>query len=129
MTLKTKRGVFKEEKAIYADPNLFTFFSIPLIYGQPEHVLNEVDYVVLSQSTAIKYFGERDPRGELLKLNDTTTLKVTGVYEDLPHCTHLDFDLVISNVGTTKPSGVTIRTLDQFVTLSSIIRIFKILKN
>jgi len=96
---KYQQGIFKEEKAAYADPNLFTFFSIPLIYGQADLVLKEANYVVLSQSTAKKYFGERDPRGELLKLNDTTTLKVTGVYEDLPHYTHLDFDLAISNVG------------------------------
>ena len=96
---KNQRGVFKEKKAIYADSNLFTFFSIPLIYGQPSQVLREANYVVLSRSTAIKYFGERNPTGELLKLNDTTTLKVTGVYKDLPHYTHLDFDLVISNVG------------------------------
>ena len=94
-----QQRTFKEEKVAYADSNLFTLFSIPLVYGQPEHVLREANYVVLSRSTAVKYFGKKDPRGELLKLNDTTTLKVSGVYEDLPHYTHLNFQLVISNAG------------------------------
>jgi putative ABC transport system permease protein len=91
--------IFKEERAAYTDPNLFTFFTIPLVYGKPEQVLAEANYVVLSQSTARKYFGEQNPVGELLRLNDTITLKVSGVYEDLPHYSHLNFELVISGAG------------------------------
>ncbi|HEX6222836.1 MAG TPA: ABC transporter permease [Chryseolinea sp.] len=90
---------FKEEKIAYADSNLFSFFSVPLKYGQPENVLNGANFAVLSHSTALKYFGNINPTGELLRLNDTSTLKVTGVYEDLPNYTHLNFDLVISNTG------------------------------
>ena len=96
---KNQQQIFKEEKAAYADSNLFNFFSIPLVYGQPDKVLSEVNFVVLSHSTSLKYFGEIDPTGELLKLNDSTTLKVSGVFEDLPHYSHLDFDFVISNIG------------------------------
>ena len=70
-----------------------------MIYGQPDKVLNGANYVVLSESTAAKYFGKKDPTGELLRLNDSTTLKVSGVFEDLPHYSHLNFELVISNVG------------------------------
>ena len=94
-----QKRVFKEEKIAYADSNLFNFFTIPLVYGQPEQVLNEPNFVILSRTTAVKYFGKNDPTGELLKLNDTTTLKVSGVYEDLPHHTHLNFRMVISNAG------------------------------
>ena len=94
-----RQQAFKEEKVAYSDSNLFSFFSIPLVYGQPEHVLSEANFVVLSESTAVKYFGKKDPTGELLKLNDTTTLKISGVYKNLPHDTHLNFQLVISNVG------------------------------
>ena len=91
--------VFKEENVAYADSNLFNFFSIPLIYGERDEVLNGANFAVLSQSTASKYFGQENPTGAFLRLNDTTTLKVTGVYEDLPNHTHLNFDLVISNLG------------------------------
>ena len=94
---KNEDRIFKEERTVYADPNLFQFFSIPLVYGESTQVLSEPNQVVLSQSTAQKYFGEADPRGELLKLNDTLTLKVSGVFENLPHNSHLALDLVISN--------------------------------
>ena len=101
ITIESKQGqprIFKEENVVYADPNLFTFFTIPLIYGQPDQVLKEANHVVLSRSIAEKYFGKIDPTGELLKMNDSTTLMVSGVYEDLPHYSHLNFQLVISNV-------------------------------
>jgi putative ABC transport system permease protein len=101
ITIDEQKGqsrVFKEEKVAYADPNLFTFFTIPLVYGVPDKVLSGVNYVVLSQSTAEKYFGRKDPMGELIKLNDSTTLKVSGVFEDLPHYSHLNFEIVISSV-------------------------------
>jgi putative ABC transport system permease protein len=91
--------IFKEDKIAYADSNLFSFFSIPLIYGQPDKVLNEARYAVLSETTAKKYFGQTDPTGKLLQLNDSITLKVSGVYKDLPHYSHLNFELVISDVG------------------------------
>jgi putative ABC transport system permease protein len=102
ITIEDQKGlprVFKEEKVAYADPNLFTFFTIPLVYGQPDQVLNGANFVVLSKSIAEKYFGKKDPTGELLKLNDSITLKVSGVYKDLPHNSHLNFELVISNAG------------------------------
>jgi putative ABC transport system permease protein len=89
--------VFKEEHVVYADQNLFSFFSIPLVIGNPDDVLAEAGSVVLSESQAVKYFGNSNPVGELLKLNDTITLKVTGVFKDLPHNTHLNFNTVISN--------------------------------
>ncbi len=99
ITIPSKPGVvFKEEKVVYADSNLFTFFTLPLIYGNPANVLKDAGNVVLSQSTSVKYFGNTDPTGELLKLNDSITLKVSGVYADIPHNSHLIFDMVISNV-------------------------------
>ncbi len=55
--------IFKETKVIYADSNLFDFFSIPLVLGQKDDVLGESDFVVLSQATARKYFGDRNPVG------------------------------------------------------------------
>ncbi len=89
--------VFKEEHIVYADQNLFNFFSIPLVRGSASDVLAEGGSVVLSESQAVKYFDRSNPLGELLKLNDSITLKVTGVFKDLPHNTHLNFNTVISN--------------------------------
>lgn len=89
--------IFKEEHVVYADQNLFNFFSIPLVTGNADNVLAEAGSVVLSESQVARYFDRIDPVGELLKLNDTITLRVTGVFRDLPHNTHLNFNVVISN--------------------------------
>ena len=87
---------FKEENLVYADTNLFQFFSIPLLYGTGEKVLAEPNSIVLSESMAIKHFGETDIVNSMLSLNDTIALKVTGVFEDLPSNSHLAFDAVMS---------------------------------
>ena len=101
--------LFKETKAAYADANLFKFFSIPLLYGEAATVLKDPNSIALSRKTAIRFFGSGNPLGELLVLNGTQSLRVTGVFEDLPNNTHLDFDFVISNVAR----------LDQWNTFSS----------
>lgn len=99
--------IFKEAKSAYADRNLFEFFTIPLIYGDPETVLAGVNFVALSQSAAKKYFGIQNPVSEELSLNDSITLKVTGVFEDFPHNSRLNYDMIISNEGLlTKWSNV-----------------------
>jgi len=60
--------------------------------------LSESHSVVVSKSMARKYFGAREPLGEVLYLNDTIPLRVTGVFEDLPSNTHLVFDMLISSL-------------------------------
>jgi len=102
MSRKKSRGnseAFKENKVAYADRNLFDFFTIPLIEGNKESVLSEPGFVALSKSTAEKYFGDKSPLGEELLLNDSMTLVVTGVYEDMPRQSRLNYDFVISNEG------------------------------
>jgi putative ABC transport system permease protein len=89
--------VYKEQKMVEADSNLFNFFSIPLILGKPSDVLADGNSIVLSERMARKYFGVKDPRNEILILNGKETLKVTGVFENLPHNTHLDFEFVLAN--------------------------------
>lgn len=93
------KDLFKESKMAYADPNLFEFFTIPLIHGAKESVLRMANTVALSQTTAKKYFGTNNPIGEILAVNNTVLLTVSGVFQDLPHNSHLVFDMVASNVG------------------------------
>ena len=99
--------IFKETNLAYADRNVFQFFGIPLISGDAEKVLSGVNYVALSKSTAEKYFDEKDPVGEFLILNDSINLYVNGVFDDLPHGSRLQYDMIISNEGLlTKWSNV-----------------------
>ena len=91
-----EQTAFKEENLAYADPNFFQFFTIPLIKGASETVLKDPHSIVLSESMATKYFGKENPVNSHIVLNDSITLTVSGIFEDLPHNTHLTFDAIIS---------------------------------
>ncbi len=95
---ENQRSSFMETRIAYADPNFFDFFSFPLLAGNSRSVLSESNSVVVSKSMARKYFGAHEPLGEVLYINDTIPLQVTGVFEDLPSNTHLVFDVVISTL-------------------------------
>ncbi len=80
---------FVEDHFLEADSTFFKFFSIPLIRGNTETVLSEPYYVVLSESTAKKIFGDEDPINQMLKIgNDETHYKVTGIMGEVPENTH-----------------------------------------
>lgn len=87
--IKYGEKYFTEDDFLEADSTFFSFFSIPLIRGNAETVLAEPYYVVLSESTAKKIFGEEDPVNQMLKIgNGDTHYKVTGIMEDVPENTH-----------------------------------------
>ena len=84
------------EKNIYAsDSNFFTFFNFPLLKGNAATVLKEPGSVVLTETAAKKYFGNDDPMGKVMSMNQKTQLKVTGIAKDVPANSHLTFDMVI----------------------------------
>lgn len=89
---------FSETKSCFADPNFFQFFSLRLIKGEPQSVLNRADAIVLSESTARKYFGKSDPIGRTLTLNDKKSFTVTGVFKDIGHNSHLNMELLFSTL-------------------------------
>lgn len=89
----TKR-TFKEDHFFFADSNLFEFFGIRLLKGTPERVLSQAGSIVVSEAMAKKYFGTEEAVGKVVSLNDTSLYTVTGVFQELPHSSHLNFDLV-----------------------------------
>lgn len=88
---------FHEKKELDVDTNFFSFFSFPLIKGTPGTVLKDLNSVVLTETTAKKYFGSIDnAMGKIITLNKETPLKVTGIAKDVPSNSHLNFDIVMS---------------------------------
>ncbi len=88
---------FHEKKEIDVDSNFFNFFSFPLLKGNPSTVLNDINSLVLTETTAKKYFGSIDnAMGKIVMLNKDAPLKVTGIAKDVPSNSHFDFDLVTS---------------------------------
>jgi putative ABC transport system permease protein len=85
--------MFYEDKVIMVDTGFFSMFSFPFIYGSRQTALSERDAVVLNRSIAEKYFGNENPVGKFLTLNNELPLKVTGVV-DIPGNSNIRFDFV-----------------------------------
>ncbi len=86
---------FKEENLFYADPSIIDIFDVQLVSGSPRQVLADPNSVLISEKTAIKYFGKvEDASGKVLLL-DNTSFKVSGVMKDQPKTSHLYFDMLI----------------------------------
>lgn len=101
---------FFETKFLVAEPNFFRVIRLPLLSGDPRQVLSAPESVVLSESTARKYFGSANPVGRILSVanagcaptdevcrDGTIPLTVTGVFKDIPHNSQLTAAAVIPN--------------------------------
>lgn len=105
---------FKTTYAYYATGNFFEVFSIPLIRGVDSLVLKDPYTVVLSQTLAEKIFGQTDPVGKNIKMNDATDFLVTGVFADLPERSHMKFDLLYSFESFVRFTSEEVRTAWQW---------------
>ncbi|GAB3704388.1 ABC transporter permease [Spirosoma flavus] len=90
---------FREPHVCLVDSNFFTFFDYPVRAGDRKTFLNQPNTVVLSESSAKKYFGSQNPLGKTLEISTlakTQTYQVTGVFADLPVNSTMQFDMLIS---------------------------------
>jgi putative ABC transport system permease protein len=87
---------FNEKKMYVADADFFSLFSFPLVRGNSETALKDPASVVLTETTAKRYFGSVDrAMGKVIEMDRDLPLKVTGIAQDIPSNSHLNFDLVV----------------------------------
>ncbi|MFK7951362.1 MAG: ABC transporter permease, partial [Ekhidna sp.] len=100
-----QRGFYNFEDKKFAESNVlqtnpgshfFDFFSFDVLEGDKQSMLTDPYSVILSESTAAKYFGSSSPIGKTFSY-DTIHYKVTGVIQDIPSDTHLNFDVLYTN--------------------------------
>ena len=82
------------ENIAIADSNFFTFFSFPLKLGNSSTVFENPTSVVISKKTANYYFANNDPIGQVLQLDNSIEFVVTGILDELPGNSHINFDMV-----------------------------------
>lgn len=83
----------------YVDASIFRVFTIPLIEGDPESALVQPNTVVISESTARRYFGSDEVVGKVLRIDSGFSdeeYRITGVFQDLPERSHFHFNVLAS---------------------------------
>lgn len=93
VTITENNESFIETKFLFADSAYFDVFSYEFLAGNPRDALTQLDGVVLTRSTAERYFGTSDVLGKTINANGGP-LNVTGVIEDIPANSHIHFDLL-----------------------------------
>jgi putative ABC transport system permease protein len=88
--------VFEEKNVLYADADFFTMFSFNMNSGNAATALAAPNKIVLTTKTAEKYFGNENPIGKTLRINDGQDFEVTGVTADVPLNSQLQYDMVVS---------------------------------
>ena len=99
ISMKDSKDVFQTKRVIFADSNFFSFFSFPLLKGNPETVLKEPNSVVITQEEARRFFGDKNPINKEIEIEwheETRRLKVTGVMGKIPDNSHFRPNILVS---------------------------------
>ena len=94
-----------ESRVFYVDPSVFHVFSFPLLKGSAQTALSLPNNVVITSEMASKYFGEEDPIGKTMVMDNVTNLTVTGILAPLPSNIHMKFDFLIPFEAFQVPHG------------------------
>jgi predicted permease len=86
---------FFENQVRAVDPSFLRMFSFPLVKGDPATALTDPSSVLLSETTARKYFGDEDPLEKTITVNNDIQLRVAGVLEDFPLNSSIRADVLI----------------------------------
>lgn len=90
---------YNEKNILSVDSTFFDVFPLKIIKGNKNKVLRTPGKLMLSQSAANKYFGDEDPIGKFLAINDDANLiEIEGVYEDIPRQSHFHASALVSYV-------------------------------
>jgi putative ABC transport system permease protein len=93
--VKIGEVTYREEGLILADSSIFSVFDIPLVMGTKE-ALYKPNSIVIDETTAKKYFGQENPIGQRLLLDNSQDVEISGVFRDMPLNGHINYSLILS---------------------------------
>lgn len=85
-----------QEDIVYADSGFFDVFSFPLKKGSKENLFKVANEAVISETTALKMFGDLNPIGTVLEMGDIS-ITIVGVMKDVPENSHFSASMVLSS--------------------------------
>lgn len=99
LSIKDQKNIFHKQRLIVADNSIFEIFDFRLERGDPKTALTRPKSMVLSHANALKYLGTEDALGKSVTVDWGGTLadfQVTGILEEIPHNSHVQFDVLAS---------------------------------
>ncbi len=94
--VKCNDKILYEKGYTFTDNSIFDIFTHKFIYGIPKNALTEPNSIVLTEKLSKKYFGDENPVGKELVIDNENIYNITGVIENIPDNSHLRFDALIS---------------------------------
>ena len=79
----------------FADPDFFKMFSFDFIEGDKENALKDPSSIIITEEMALKYFGNEDPIGKTLRMDDKYDLRINGIVKNVPKNSDIQFDMLI----------------------------------
>jgi putative ABC transport system permease protein len=92
--LKYGDKVFYDDGTLLVDPSFFRMFTYKFIKGNPKTALEDKNSIVITRKIADKFFGDEEPLGKTLRFNNRQDLIVSGVVENPPHNSVIQFNVV-----------------------------------
>jgi len=86
---------FNDVETACVEPAFLKIFTYPLIKGDPESALSDKNSIILTEKLAIRIFGNEDPIGKILTFNKIYDYQITGIMENIPRQSHLQFECII----------------------------------
>ncbi|MEQ9266430.1 MAG: FtsX-like permease family protein [Balneolaceae bacterium] len=103
-----------KERILYSDPDIFQLFTFPFIVGNPDNALLSNNSAVITEKTAIKYFGDTQAVGKTLQIRKNELFEdfeVTAVVKDMPSNSTIRFNILLNITGD---AFYTARFIDRF---------------
>ena len=94
-TFRSGEKRIQQEGILFASPDFFRLFSYEFLYGDPGNPLGDPSSVVLTRTASQRYYGDRNPVGEVLSFDGKFDLLVSAVIQDVLPNSHLQFEAVI----------------------------------
>jgi putative ABC transport system permease protein len=94
--VKVNNNRFHEKDFAFADGHFTGIFNYDWIAGDPKTALNEPNSIVLTESLAKKYYGDKNPMGQVINVENQLNVKVTGIIKDIPGNRSLPFSMLVS---------------------------------
>lgn len=87
--------IYKEDGVLFVGEEFPNIFKTEVFSGDLE-LLKEPYKAMLTENTAQRYFGDKNPIGEIIRLNNLQNYEVVGIVKDTPSNTHLPYHILIS---------------------------------